>query len=108
MLGSKSRMEVESRIKEAKEAGAKIIVIQSGETDLGNVNVSEHPWIKEYWKNGGTENARSLLVYLAANFCGMELEVKPPLVLPDDAIYHPEAKKVFESLDAYLECQSLH
>ncbi|MCK4731758.1 MAG: cobaltochelatase subunit CobN, partial [Methanophagales archaeon] len=96
-------MEIESRIREEKEAGAKIIAIHSGETDLGNVNVSEHPWIVEYLENGGTENAKRLLVYLAVKFCEMKLEVKTPMVLPEDAIYHPEAKNLFESLDAYLE-----
>ncbi len=103
MLGSESQMEIESRIREGNEAGAKIIAIHSGETDLGIVNVSEHPWIEEYLENGGTENAKRLLVYLAVKFCEMKLEVKPPMVLPEDAIYHPEAKKLFESLDAYLE-----
>ncbi len=103
MLGSEFQMELESRIREGKDAGAKIIVIHSRETDLGNVNVSEHPWIEDYWGNGGTENAKRLLVYLAANFCGMELEVKPPMVLPEDAIYHPEAEELFESLDAYVD-----
>jgi cobaltochelatase CobN len=103
MLGSESQMELESKIREGKAAGAKVIVIHSGETDLGNVNVSAHPWIEDYWGNGGTENARRLLGYLAANLCGTELEVKPPLVLPDDAIYHPEAEELFESLDSYLE-----
>ena len=29
--------------------------------------------------------------------------MKPPLVLPEDAIYHPEAEELFERLDAYVD-----
>ncbi|CEG12128.1 conserved exported hypothetical protein [groundwater metagenome] len=70
---------------------------------LANVNLTNHPWIGLYWRNGGAENIKRLLIYLGVKFCGLNGTLQEPIVIPDDFIYHPDSNKIFENLTAYLE-----
>ncbi len=68
----------------------------------GNVDLTEHPWLEQYWFNRCQENFRRLMIYLGVKFCGLKTQVEKPIVFPERAIYHPDAKRIFETTDDYL------
>ncbi len=91
-------------VQEAVACGVPIAVIHGGEYEyLGTVDMSAHPAVDEYWQNSGPENARRLINYLCSAFCGSDIEVLDPVPTPAEGIYHPDADKLFEDLDEYLE-----
>jgi cobaltochelatase CobN len=90
-------------VQEAAGRGIPIAVIHGGEYEyMGTVDMAEHPAVEEYWQNSGPENARRLINYLCAAFCGSEIEVQDPIFTPAEGIYHPDADRLFEDLDEYL------
>jgi cobaltochelatase CobN len=95
---------IKPSVQEATARGVPVVVIHGGEYDyLGTVDMADHPAVEEYWQNSGPENARRLINYLCATFCGSEVEVQDPIPTPAEGIYHPDADRLFEDLDAYLE-----
>jgi cobaltochelatase CobN len=50
----------------------------------------------------GRENFERLLAHLGKEVLGLDLEVQPPLDLPWEGFYHPEADGHFETLEEYL------
>jgi cobaltochelatase CobN len=64
--------------------------------------------IARYYENGGEENFRRLLAYLRAEVMGMAdtAPPDPPIVLPEQAIWHPDAAAVFATLEDYLAWRS--
>ncbi len=94
---------IEPEITKAKNKNASIIAIHCTYPELGNVNLTEHPYIQQYWDNRTLENIKRLINYLGIKFCGLEGEVEEPLPLPKVGIYHPNADRIFERLDEYLE-----
>ena len=103
MIGAEAASLLQSQLQEAKEKGVPIIILNSaGYESLGNINLTDHPFIQQYWDNGRAENMRRLITYLAANFCGLNLDVKEPLPAPKEYIYHPDYPDLFENLTSYL------
>ncbi|MDY9927730.1 cobaltochelatase subunit CobN [Methanosarcina sp.] len=50
---------------------------------------------------GGKENFGNMLCYLLKEVFGAEIEVKPPVKIPWDGLYHPDAGEIFSSLREY-------
>ena len=90
-------------LQKVRENGVPIIVINSGAYEnLANVNLTDHPFIQQYWDYGQVENMRRLFTYLAVNFCGLSLRVQDPLPTPTEYIYHPDSPDIFENITDYL------
>ncbi|HPM27014.1 MAG TPA: cobaltochelatase subunit CobN, partial [Methanothrix sp.] len=103
MIGAEAASLLQSPLQEAKLKGVPIIIINSaGYESLGNINLTDHPFIQQYWDNGRAENMRRLITYLASNFCGLNLDVEEPLPTPKEYIYHPDYPDLFENLTSYL------
>jgi len=103
MIGAEAASLLQSPLQEAKLKGVPIIIINSaGYESLGNINLTDHPFIQQYWDNGRAENMRRLITYLAGNFCGLNLDVEEPLPTPKEYIYHPDYPDLFENLTSYL------
>jgi cobaltochelatase CobN len=95
---------IQPAVQDATARGVPVVVIHGGEYEyLGTVDMADHPAVEEYWQNSGPENARRLINYLCAAFCGSEIEVEDPIPTPAEGIYHPDADRLFEDLDEYLE-----
>jgi len=95
-------------IDEAKAHDVPVIVTKSYYTvkpeEIGNIDPAEHPWVRQYWDNMSEENANSLLTYLGVEFLGMDCgEIKEPIPITHEGIYHPDAEQVFGSLSDYLK-----
>jgi cobaltochelatase CobN len=103
MMGSEAASRLAAPLQDAKQKGVPIIVLNSeGYERLGNVNLTDHPFIQEYWDYGRVENMRRLFSYLAANFCGQNLKVEDPLPTPQKYIYHPDSPDLFLNVSSYL------
>merc|ERR1719446_1454585 len=65
----------------------------------------------QYWLGGSPENIEALLLNLANNYVSeiqtkgllKEVEVKEPVVIPDQGIWHPMAPRVFETVAEYKQ-----
>lgn len=57
--------------------------------------------IDRYWRYNGKENFSRMLSYIASRWMGQTREVLPPALVPEDGIYHPDAKDLFDKADAY-------
>ncbi|ACX52739.1 Cobaltochelatase [Ammonifex degensii KC4] len=55
-----------------------------------------------YLVQGGPENFARLINYLAAETLGLDVPVEPPLILPWEGIYHPQAEGYFARVEDYL------
>jgi len=64
--------------------------------------------IARYYESGGEENFRRLLAYIRAEVMGMTDTASPgpPIELPDQAIWHPDAPALFSTLADYLAWRS--
>jgi cobaltochelatase CobN len=90
-------------IEEAKAANIPVIVTITYYMDSPtNVNLTQHPWIRQYWTNISPENGKRLVQYLAVNFLGVSGTTQPPITLVKEGIYHPDAQQIFTNLDSYL------
>ncbi|MCK4458457.1 MAG: cobaltochelatase subunit CobN, partial [Methanosarcinales archaeon] len=92
-------------IKTANASEIPIICINSGGYGalFGNVNLTEHWFIKEYWGNYAEENIARLLTYLEVNFCGLIGDIKDPVPVPKAYIHHPDTPELFFNTATYLE-----
>ncbi|OPY52254.1 MAG: cobaltochelatase subunit CobN [Methanosaeta sp. PtaU1.Bin060] len=91
-------------LNEAKDNGVPIIILNSeGYESLSNVNLTDHPKIQEYWDGGGIENMRRLYTYLAARILGININVKDPVPVPTEYIYHPDSEEIFNNISLYLD-----
>jgi cobalamin biosynthesis Mg chelatase CobN len=88
-------------IEEAKAQNVSV-VLTSPSTELSNVNLTEHPYILEYWSNRCPQNMEQLLIYIGVNFCGLDGVFEEPTTIVQDGIYHPDADRIFENLTEYL------
>jgi cobaltochelatase CobN len=96
--------QIEPALNETKEKGIPVMIIHPGAYGyLGTINMAEHPWVEEYWDNGGIENVRRLLTYIGVEFCGINATIEEPLSTPLEGIYHPDSEKLFENLTEYLD-----
>jgi cobaltochelatase CobN len=94
---------IEPAVQNATARGIPIMVLHGGEYEhLGTVDMTQYPAVEEYWQNSGPENARRLINYLSAVFCGADTGIEDPVPTPKESIYHPDADMLFEDLDEYL------
>ena len=91
-------------IEAANESGATVICTYP--EHLTNLNLTEHPYIMEYWESRNERNMERLLFYLGCEFCGLSGIIREPEITPDNGIYHPDADRIFENLTEYLEWYS--
>ncbi len=57
----------------------------------------------EYYKNGGEANLHNFFAYFRAWRTDQDYsKVAPPLIIPTDGYYHPDAPQVFMRLDDYI------
>jgi len=104
MLGAEDVSNLAPLIEDAKKKGVPVIILNSGGyEDLGNVNLSDHPKIQEYWDYSGIENMRRLYSYLAARILGLNVKVEEPVPTPKEYIYHPDSAEIFDNLSHYLD-----
>jgi len=97
---------IKDELGQARSKGAHIITHQFEDVHhLGNVNLSDPSYsnITKYWDWGGAENLKRLEVFLGVKFCNLSMEILPPVPAPLYGIYHPEAPKIFEKTDEYIE-----
>ncbi len=82
---------------------APIIPLSPECASLGNIGPGELKIIWEYYKNGGRENIRHLLLF-CSKLAGTILEEPgPPEESPQCGIYHPDFKHSFDSTGEYLK-----
>jgi len=97
---------VQSTIDEAKKKNATVIVL-SPQSDLAknlsSINLTQHPYILQYFNNGGYENERRLLNYIMITFFGLNETVEAPVVYPTTGIYHSDATEPFATVEDYLQ-----
>jgi cobaltochelatase CobN len=103
-LGLDTLSKIEQTVNDAKEQNnaSAISIGDPPYNYLANVNLTDHPWIDQYWRNGGFENIKRMLAYLGVNFCGLNATIQEPIVLPEDFIYHPDSVEIFKNLTEYL------
>jgi cobaltochelatase CobN len=104
--------ELYSMIDKAKNENVSVIFASSTSewSPLINVNKSILDNSVIYIDNGGEENMRRLLTYLAVMLKGANETVKPPILIPDNAIFHPDYGEhhpcpdcVFQNVTSYLD-----
>ncbi|MCK4308138.1 cobaltochelatase subunit CobN [candidate division WOR-3 bacterium] len=100
-----SRYKLNDAIEAAKKKTT-VIVFEPKYTVEGNVNFTEHSWLDQYWDNANQENLRRLMMYLGVKFCGLDAEIEKPVIFPDSAIYHPDAKRLFIDVNNYFKWYS--
>ncbi|WP_445474462.1 cobaltochelatase subunit CobN [Methanococcoides methylutens] len=70
---------------------------------VGNVDLTDHPYISLYWEDPHEENVKRLVDYMCVTFFNTEGIIQPPLEIPEEGIYHPDSGIIFENVTAYLE-----
>ena len=109
-MNYKVMLDMEKDLKIARARGAKVIGLGGHDVfrvkGYYNVDVATYPETVAYWEYSGLENVKRLIVYLLHEFAGMaDLTVEPPIEMPLEGIYHPDApgSKVFETPESYLK-----
>jgi cobaltochelatase CobN len=61
--------------------------------------------IYRYWEFGDQENMLNLILFLAKEYGGLDIKkkIEDPRALPNYAIYHPRAPRLFTDTDKYLD-----
>jgi cobaltochelatase CobN len=86
-------------------AGATRVVMVTPTPGMsGNVDLTMHPAVEQYWANPSQDNYRHLVRYLVARVLGRPAAAPaPPVVYPTMGFYHPRAPHLFESLETLAE-----
>ncbi|CAD6491053.1 MAG: Outer membrane protein assembly factor BamB [Candidatus Argoarchaeum ethanivorans] len=107
-IGGETAEKIKNAVETANGTGVPIISIHSDAYDdiFGNVNLTEHPFINQYWDNYNETNIARLLTYLEVNFCGLIGNIKDSLPIPDAFIHHPDAPQCFFDTGEYLKWYS--
>ena len=91
-------------IEEAKAKNIPVIItITYYMTNPTNINLTQHPWIRQYWSSISPENAVNLVKYMAVNFLGANDTYTAPINLTKVGIYHPDTSQIFSNLTSYLK-----
>lgn len=99
------RAEVLERLAGAHEAedGAPWVLIGGGPPAFGGIDPRQARTFIAYYSNGGDANMRHLFAHIRAwRDGGDTASIPPPLVLPKQGIYHPDAPAVFTAPEEYL------
>ena len=83
-----------------------VVVIHPTDTIVGNVPLSEHPWLETYWANKSQDNYAELVFYLATHVAGHtptdNRGPHAPIVYPPKAYYHPDAPTLFTEWEDFV------
>ncbi len=91
---------VERLVEQAREGGLELVLVPGDDTidpeldRLSTVGVEDARRIWRYIREGGPDNARALLNFVAASFFGAAAEAREPKALPRVAVYHPSRNVV--------------
>jgi magnesium chelatase subunit H len=55
-----------------------------------------------YYLNGSPQNLQNLLLLTLQRYAGLDVPVEPPVEYPPVSLYHPDAPRLFETLEEYL------
>lgn len=58
--------------------------------------------VLRYFEFPSTENLKNLMLLLASRDFGMSLEYAPPVIPPENGLYHPDADHVFATWEEYF------
>ncbi len=103
--------ELYSMIEKVRNENVSVIFTSSTSewAPLINVNKSILDNSVIYIDNGGEDNMRRLLTYLAVMLKGADETVKPPVLIPDNAIFHPDYGEhhpcpecIFQNITSYF------
>jgi cobaltochelatase CobN len=97
---------VQSAIDDAKKRNATVIVLSPDSNlakNLSSINMTQHPYILQYFNNGGYENEKRLINYVMINFFGLNETVEAPVIYPATGIYHPDSTVPFNNVTEYLQ-----
>jgi cobaltochelatase CobN len=95
----------------AKETGlaeiarnTRLLVLAPTAALTGNIPLTEHPWITEYWSNPSVDNHIALVRYLVNRVLARDVsgEIQPPITYGQLVYHHPDATRPFASLADYL------
>ncbi|MDO8870393.1 MAG: cobaltochelatase subunit CobN [Methanobacteriaceae archaeon] len=63
---------------------------------------SQYQWMRDYWSNINYANGKELFKFIGVKFFGLNVGTPQiPIYSISEAIYHPDANKLFASLDDY-------
>ncbi|MDO5834903.1 MAG: cobaltochelatase subunit CobN [Methanobacterium sp.] len=72
-----------------------------GEVIIADGN-APYQYVRDYWSNMNNINAKELLKFIGVKFFALELgQPQAAVLLKSEAIYHPDASAIFESLEDY-------
>jgi cobaltochelatase CobN len=99
-----ARQRIEEKIGEALAASAVPRLEATTRRELHRGLAEPHGrTLVEYYKNGGAANLRNFFLYFRAwRAKGDYTKVAPPLIVPVNGYYHPDAPQVFARLDDYI------
>lgn len=91
---------------ELKKIGAKVPILcfRLGQSHLGYSTVGPEiiTTCNKYMNYNGDENLHNMIHYLRKELFNEDIDVKPPVEVPWEGIYHPDAPAVFTRTDDYL------
>ncbi|MFA4849260.1 MAG: cobaltochelatase subunit CobN [Methanoregula sp.] len=92
--------------KEIKTIGKTVPVISLGYDPSAWVHSTVRPQIvttcQTYITNNGEENFKNLLLYIEKEIFGGDIIVVPPVPVPWEGLWHPDAPSAFTRVDDYL------
>jgi len=89
-----------------KQNNATLLTLHTSLLDgFGNVDNSsaEYSTIGKYWEYKGDKNMHRLVMFLAATYKEVPLEVLDPVENTIYGLYHPDAPEIFQTTEDYLE-----
>lgn len=87
----------------AARARTRVVVVEPTSSLYGNVSLDDHAWISRYWAQPSQDNYLGLVAYLLARVLSRDgMEPPPPVEDPEQGFYHPDARHLFPTLEAYL------
>lgn len=92
------------RVMSARRA-TRVVVVNPPAGGEGSVALADHPWLSQYWAQPSQDNYLGLTRYLLERVLqrpGAGPALAAPLSYPQQAFYHPDAPRLFATLDDYL------
>ncbi len=107
-MGLRLTPEQKTLIKNAIAKGVPVYVSSatSTEVELSSIPMHKLNKIQSYYRGGGVENQRRLLNYLRREIDGKRFfvdDIKPPVAMPRECLYHIADDAIFPSYEKYLE-----
>lgn len=81
----------------------RVIVLKPADGMSGSVDLARHPALEQYWANASQDNYRHLVRYLVHDVLARTdaPPPDPPVIYPAHGFYHPQAPRLFATLDEY-------